>query len=144
MGGRLVIGTILGISLCVLGTARGATRVLANGPGKAPTAGFGNGDSRSAQVIESAPMINGVEFKFQKQNGVVLVCKLTLSGANYESGSMVLIEGQPAPKVLYVSSNQVVAKGGAKLNKMLPKGRAVALTVRNPDGQTSTAWSFER
>jgi len=109
-----------------------------------PTSGTHLQDRWSALAVEETPVINGVEFKFQKENGVILVCKLTLTGSHYEAGSVVLIDGQPVPKMLYVSSSQVVAKGGAKLNKMLPKGRAVALTVKNPGGQTSAPWSFER
>ncbi len=125
---------------------------LASGPVADPPSGTGPsgavfagraGDAAAAP-LDGVPQINGVSFKFQKQNGVILVCKLTLTGANYEPNCVVNINGQPAPKTLYTSGLAVTAKGGAKLSKMLPKHTEVALTIVNPGGQTSAPFPFTR
>lgn len=133
---------LLGICCFLLGILSGPT-AMASAPAAAPARTAPDAAS-SALPQEGTPTINQATFKLQMQNGVVLVCKLTLQGTNFESGCVVLIDGQPAPKSHYDGSTQVVAKGGAKLKKMLPKGRALAITVRNPGGQTSAPWSFTR
>ncbi len=59
--------------------------------------------------------------------------RMVLSGANFHPSARVLIGGVPAPATVYKSSAKVVAKGGAALKAMLPKGRSVQITVRNDD-----------
>ena len=98
----------------------------------------------AGSTLADAPQISGYEFKHREQNGVVLVCKLTLYGQNFQPDCAIKINGQPAPKSVFVYDNEVVAKGGAKLKKMLPKGQVVQVTVTNPDGQTSNPYPFTR
>jgi len=96
-------------------------------------------------TLTDPPVITGAELKLRIQNGAVVVCKLTITGRGFHPGCVVRINGQDAPKSLYQSENEVVAKGGAKLKKMLPKHQTVQLTVYNPDdGQTSAPWPFAR
>jgi hypothetical protein len=135
---------LLGICCVFLVILSGPDGAMASAPTVKPVPLAPGAASSSALPQEGTPTINQATFKLQMQNGVVLVCKLTLQGTNFESGCVVLIDGQPAPKSHYDASTQVVAKGGAKLKKMLPKGRALAITVRNPGGQTSAPWSFTR
>jgi hypothetical protein len=95
-------------------------------------------------TLSATPVITGVEFKLRVENGAV-VCKLILTGRGFHPGCVVRINGQDAPKSICQSESEVVAKGGAKLKKMLPKHREVQLTVYNPDdGQTSAPWPFTR
>lgn len=136
------------LALVLLVLSVGAT---ASGPVAGPSSGKAlsggvftgrAGDAPSAPL--AGPMVTGVEFKIQVQNGVVLMCKLTLKGTNFQQGCVVNINGQRAPKILYHESTEVLAKGGAKLAKMLPKHTSVNLTVVNPDGQTSNPYPFTR
>ncbi len=133
---------LLVLSLCVQAT--GPVAGLSRGSGPSASSPGGRAGDEAAAPLDGIPQISGVAFKFQKQNGVVLVCKLTLTGANYQSGCVVQINGQQAPKTLFTSGSQVLAKGGAKLAKMLPKHTSVNLTVVNPDGQTSNPYPFTR
>ena len=72
----------------------------------------GSSESASAgQAADDQPVINGVEFKLHVKDGVVLVCKLTLTGQNFQAGCTVKINGQPAPKTLFKSASEVLAKG---------------------------------
>jgi hypothetical protein len=100
--------------------------------------------SAAAASPEEQPAITGLAFKLTVHDGVVLVCKLTVTGRDFQPGCVVKINGQPAPKNLYQSETQVLAKGGAKLKKMLPKGQTHQITVTNPDGQTSNPSPFVR
>ena len=98
----------------------------------------------AAEAFEDAPHITGHVFKFAMHNGVVTMCKLILNGEHFQPNCVIKINGQPAPKMQYTSESEVVAKGGAKLKKMLPKDQSVDITVTNPDGQVSNVYPFTR
>jgi len=74
--------------------------------------------------------------------------RLKVTGRNFEDGSTLLINGTAAKKTTYKGADskgrtRVVAKGGG-LKAMLPKGEPVTLTVLNPDGRESVAFTFTR
>jgi PKD repeat protein len=70
--------------------------------------------------------------------------KLNLTGTNFQPGCIVKINGAIAGGTqVYVSSTQLKQKGDS-LKSQLPKGTAVAITVVNPDGGVSNAYSFTR
>lgn len=69
---------------------------------------------------------------------------LKVSGSNFYSGAVVKINGQPIPQTVYKSSVKLLAKGGATLKAMLPKGTSVCVTVENPDGGFSQCYPFTR
>ena len=68
--------------------------------------------------------------------------RLKISGQNFLVGCSVFIGTQAAPQTVYKSAGLVVAKGGAALKSMLPKGVAVCITVRNSDGTESECWTY--
>lgn len=69
---------------------------------------------------------------------------LKVSGSNFYSGALVKINGQPIPQTAYKSSAKLLAKGGATLKAMLPKGTSVCVTVENPDGGFSECYAYTR
>jgi PKD repeat protein len=70
--------------------------------------------------------------------------RLTIKGAKFQPGCLVLIGQVAAPVVSYKSSAQVVAKGGSTLKGMVPKGVPVCVQVRNPDGFTSPCFIYTK
>jgi len=70
--------------------------------------------------------------------------KLTVTGTNFQPGCVVKINGVDANGTqVYVSSTEIKQKGDS-LKSQLPKGTAVSITVVNPDGGVSNAYSFTR
>ncbi len=70
--------------------------------------------------------------------------KVKLAGTNFQPGCVVKINGATANgNQVYVSSTELKQKGDS-LKSQLPKGTAVAITVVNPDGGVSNAYSFTR
>ena len=70
--------------------------------------------------------------------------RLKIFGQNFLVGCTVFIGTQAAPQTLYKSAGLVVAKGDTALKAMLPRGVAVCITVRNPDGTQSECWTYIR
>ena len=71
--------------------------------------------------------------------------QLVLRGANFHPSAQIQIDGAPAPQTVYKSGSKLMAKGGAELKAMLPKGVAVQITVKNEDdGGGSVPFSFKR
>ena len=66
--------------------------------------------------------------------------RLKVSGSNFESGAVVKINGTSVTTV-FKSGSLLVAK---QVKSLCPKGTAVQVTVTNPDGGVSTAFSFTR
>lgn len=115
--------------------AEEASEVLVSRPAPAPL--------DEGATAEDGPVIYGHLWRLEEEDGV-LVCRLKLFGLGFAEGCEVQINGQPAPKSIFKGESEVVAKGGAKLKKMLPKGQVHQLTVANPDGQVSPAYPFTR
>lgn len=69
--------------------------------------------------------------------------RLMVSGQGFKEGCTVQISGQPVPSTVFRGSQLAVATGDS-LEKLLPVGVAVRVTVLNPDGGRSTAFSFTR
>lgn len=70
--------------------------------------------------------------------------RLKVYGQGFLVGCTVFIEGHAAPTTVYKSGGLVVAKGGSSLKALLPKGVAVCVTVKNPNGLESPCWTFAR
>ncbi len=66
--------------------------------------------------------------------------RLKVSGSNFQSGAVVKINGTSVTTV-FKSGSLLVAK---QVKSLCPKGTAVQVTVTNPDGGVSTAFSFTR
>jgi len=68
---------------------------------------------------------------------------LRIKGAGFRSGCKVLINGRVAPTTLYGSSTTLLVRGAA-LAARLPKGVAVQIVVRSPNGGRSAPVSYTR
>ncbi len=86
---------------------------------------------------ESVPVI----FQVKKKGSPF---RLKILGSGFAPGCQVLIDGVTVPMVSYKTANKVVAKNGRALKDMVPKGTAVCVTVRNPQGSESPCFSFTR
>jgi hypothetical protein len=70
--------------------------------------------------------------------------RLFVSGAGFLPGAIIYIDGVPVPITVYKAGTLLVAKGGAALKAMVPRGQWVTISVVNPDGVTSTGYDFIR
>jgi photosystem II stability/assembly factor-like uncharacterized protein len=71
--------------------------------------------------------------------------RLTINGSNFHPSARILIDGTPAPVTVYKRESTLVAKGGAALKAMVPKGKTVQITVENEDdGGLSEPFPFRR
>ena len=71
--------------------------------------------------------------------------RLKVYGSNFHPGCSVKIDGVEAPSTQYKHSGLVLAKGGAALKAMVPKGVTVLVTVvNNDDGGVSAPASYRR
>jgi outer membrane protein assembly factor BamB len=75
--------------------------------------------------------------------------RLKLTGWNFENGAEIEIDDAVVPKSTYKGKDNVghtvlIAKKGTDLKTLLPKGQAVCITVRNPDGRTSDCFQYVR
>lgn len=70
--------------------------------------------------------------------------RLRIYGSNFKPGCVVKINGATVPITTYKDSTYVVAKKGAALKAMCPKGVTVNITVENPDGGVSAAFPYTR
>ena len=68
---------------------------------------------------------------------------LNIKGTGFKSGCKVLLNGQPVPTTVFKSSTLLYARGSG-LKESLPKGVAVQIVVRNPDGTMSAPFLFTR
>ena len=70
--------------------------------------------------------------------------RLFVSGAGFLPGAGIYIDGVPVPITVYKGGTLLVAKGGAALKAMVPRGVWVTVSVLNPDGTSSTGYDFIR
>jgi len=71
--------------------------------------------------------------------------RLKVYGTNFKPGAVVKINGVPAPyATTFKNSTYLVAKKGAALKALCPKGVTVSITVENTDGGVSAAYSYTR
>ncbi|MEW5763531.1 MAG: hypothetical protein ACOYXN_03900 [Acidobacteriota bacterium] len=74
--------------------------------------------------------------------------RLKVVGWNFQEGAEVRVNGVAVPRTRYRGTDKNnrtrLVASGAGLKDLLPKGEAVALTVVNPDGKESAAFSFAR
>ena len=68
--------------------------------------------------------------------------RLALSGAGFDEGCRVFVDGAAAPSSSVKNPGKIVAGQGAALKALVPKGRHVQLQVRDGAGNTSPAYSF--
>jgi hypothetical protein len=69
--------------------------------------------------------------------------KLFVFGENFDSGAVILLNGQKQ-KTENDGQNQTTALIGRKAGKKIPHGQPVTLTVKNRDGRVSEPFSFTR
>lgn len=70
--------------------------------------------------------------------------RLHIYGTNFKPGCVVKINNVAVPMTTYKDSSHVVAKKGAALKAMCPKGVTVKITVVNPDGTVSNEFNYTR
>ncbi len=70
--------------------------------------------------------------------------RLKIMGTGFAAGAVVKINGVNVPDQKVKSATQIVAKKGAALKNMCPKGTAVTITVTNTDGGVSNAYTYTR
>lgn len=70
--------------------------------------------------------------------------RLKIIGSDFIDGAQVLINGIAVPFTKFKSSYYLIAKKGAPLKAMVPKGVTVTIKVKNPDGSESNEFYFTR
>lgn len=70
--------------------------------------------------------------------------RLKIIGANFVEGAQIFINGVVVPITKFKSPNYLVAKKGAQLKAMVPKGVTVQIKVKNPDGSESNEFLYTR
>lgn len=70
--------------------------------------------------------------------------RLKVIGNDFVSGAQVQVNGVAVPQTKFKSYSFLVAKKGAALKAMCPKGVTVTITVRNPDGSVSNEFNYTR
>lgn len=70
--------------------------------------------------------------------------RLHVYGSKFKPGCEVYIDGVKVPTTTYKDSTHVVAKKGAALKAMCPKGTPVKITVKNTDGGVSNEFTYTR
>ncbi|MCX7830454.1 MAG: PKD domain-containing protein [Acidobacteria bacterium] len=70
--------------------------------------------------------------------------RLRIYGSKFKPGCIVKINNVAVPTTTYKDSTLVVAKKGAALKAMCPKGTAVTITVHNTDGGVSAGFTYTR
>lgn len=70
--------------------------------------------------------------------------RIIVKGTSFYPGAWIYVNGAPVPVTTHKSVVKVVAKGGEALKAMVPKGVAVEITVKNPDGTFSEPFVFVR
>jgi len=99
--------------------------------------GAGGSDTISSSVtVLPACTISGVALT-QSPFG------LRIKGTRFRSGCRVLIDGHVVAATLYRSATLLLVRGSGLAAK-LPKGIAVQIVVRNPDGGRSAPFDFTR
>ena len=93
--------------------------------------------SATTRVLVNGPRITGLRW-------VPDSSKLVVTGASFERGAVVSIDGAPAPATLFKNQTRLVAAKGAALSAMVPPRIPVRVTVTNPDGVTSAEYEFTR
>lgn len=100
-------------------------------------------DSKSAAV--TVPVYCGVPINptignVQKQ---INPFRLVLTGADFESGCTIYINGTAASVSQYKNPGKVVAKG-SNVKALVPKGQRVCISVKNPSGGLSDCFWYTR
>jgi hypothetical protein len=67
--------------------------------------------------------------------------RLAITGDNFETASVVRVNGTSVPVTAWKSPTSVVAKGGATLKGLVPPGQTVSVSVDNGDGILSAPFS---
>ena len=70
--------------------------------------------------------------------------RLKIIGNYFVSGAQVQIDGVTVPQTKFKSYSFLIAKKGAALKAMCPKGVTVKITVMNPDGKVSNEFNYTR
>ena len=70
--------------------------------------------------------------------------RLKIIGSGFVSGCEILVDGASVPVTAFRSASYLIAKKGAALKAMIPKGVPVLISVRNPDGTVSNEVGYTR
>ncbi len=70
--------------------------------------------------------------------------RLKVIGNGFVDDTQILINGITVPQTKFKSYSLLVAKKGAALKAMCPKGVTVKITVKNPDGKVSNEFNYTR
>jgi hypothetical protein len=70
--------------------------------------------------------------------------RLIVSGSGFVGTCVVKIDGRAVPQTLVRGPASLAAKGGDALKAMVPKGTAVSVTVEDPQGGASNAFTYTR
>lgn len=97
--------------------------------------------SKSGQIVVQSASNNPVITAVTKVGSPF---RLKVIGSNFVDGAQVLINGIAVPSTKFKSSYYLVAKKGAALKAMVPKGVTVTITVKNPDGSQSNEFYYTR
>ena len=68
--------------------------------------------------------------------------RLLVLGDRFDGECRIMIDGKAAPKTVLRSPGELLAKGGAALKAMVPKGRQVLVTVEDGQGNRSNRFVF--
>jgi len=70
--------------------------------------------------------------------------RLKIFGSGFAPGDTVQVDGVAVPQTKYKSGSYLIAKKGAPLKAMCPKGVTVKVTVRNSSGSVSNEYLYTR
>lgn len=97
--------------------------------------------SKSGSVTVTQPSDNPVIYGVSKASNPF---RLKVVGEKFKEGCTILIDQVQVPFTKFKSSTYLVAKKGATLKAMVPKGVTVKIKVKNPDGSESNEYPFTR
>jgi acetyl esterase/lipase len=123
-------------------TAEGETATMNLSPGIC-TIKLTVTDSAGAEVTTTKTVDVGYSITITGASWTANPGRLKISGAGFEQGCAVKINGAAAPKSLYKNPGHLVARGGG-LKAMLPKGIEVQVQVVSSDGRSSAPFIFTR
>ena len=123
------------------GTGLTATHTYTAGGTFTVQATVTDSDSVTASATTTVQAINPPAITSVRKMGSPFRLKIT--GSNFHSDCTVKINGSAVPQTLYKNSGLVLAKKGAALKALVPKGTTVQVTVtNNDDGGVSAPFSF--
>jgi hypothetical protein len=95
--------------------------------------------TRTGTIVVTSPVTPPAVYSMQMGNPF----RISVSGANFQSGIRVFIGGTEWYNFVVKSSGSIVLKGGAALKSLVPKYSTREFEFRNPDGgECSITWGW--